>query len=47
MPKHTNPQRDMLEHPIFALPDKRIHHIWTMPLPRWVEPESGDEIGVR
>ncbi len=25
MPKHTNPQRDMLEHPIFALPHNRIH----------------------
>jgi hypothetical protein len=25
MPKHTNPHRDMLEHPIFVLPDKRIH----------------------
>jgi hypothetical protein len=25
MAKHTNPHRNMLEHPIFALPDKRIH----------------------
>jgi hypothetical protein len=25
MPKHTNPQCDMLEHPIFALPHNRIH----------------------
>ena len=22
MPKHSNPQRDMLEHPIFALPEQ-------------------------
>src|SRR5208337_3684219 len=25
MPKHSNPQPDMLEHPIFALPHNRIH----------------------
>jgi hypothetical protein len=41
-------QRDMLEHPIFRVaPTIASAHIRAMALPRWVEPQSGDEIAVR
>jgi ATP-dependent DNA ligase len=39
MRKHTNPQRDMLAHLIFALPEPSHHPYSAMPLPRWVEPQ--------
>jgi hypothetical protein len=47
LPKRTKPQRDMLDCPIFARWHDRIHRYSDDALPRWVEPQSGDEIAIR